>query len=99
MSEIIGRMRSKTVYQVWQSTALEFIAKRLQILLEQRALTVNLLVARIKHRQPGCADRKACFGVLGSERACLAVTLLRLMIAVHRHQTVAPIHQRIDTIG
>src|SRR5215510_12197382 len=99
MSKIIGRMASKSVDQVGHGAAFEVVAECLQILLEERALTINLLVARVEHRQLGCADREASLGIFGIKRVRFAVTVLRFVVTVHRHETIAPIHQRIDMIG
>src|SRR5215475_3806727 len=99
MSKIIGRMGSKSVDQVWHSSALEIVAELNQMLLEQRTLTINLLVGRVEHRQLGGADREARLGILRSQRDRLAIAVLRLLVAVHRHETVATVHQCIDIIG
>src|SRR6266700_1222179 len=48
MRQVIGRMASKAINQVGQSAAFDVVAERLQILLEARALTVHLLIARIE---------------------------------------------------
>src|SRR5882672_12255537 len=71
MRQIIGRMASKSVNQVRYGAAFEVVAERLQMLLEKRALPVNLLVARVEHGQLSRADRKSRFGIPGIERTSL----------------------------
>src|SRR5215510_3908196 len=48
MSKIIGRMASKSVNQVRHGAALEIVAQLNQMLLEQRSLTVNLLIGHVE---------------------------------------------------
>src|SRR5262245_48897601 len=77
--QIKGQVTSETVHEVRYRAALEIVAELIQMLFEKPALAVNFLIVVVEHRQLGCADRKARFGILRIERTNFAVAALCLL--------------------